>query len=277
MTSCGLPVLSRMSGWPTIPRMKTKLYLIACSLFALSLQAPAQNAHDFFRGETFPPARSEPAAWLLELHKSDDLLGANIAVAEFLPNTRLAWHNHPGGQVLLITDGVGYYQEKGKPKQIVRVGDVIQCAPGVEHWHGGSLESGLTYVAISPTRKGGTVWGQPVSDEDYRSPAVDRRKGSVFSESRRVRAADLVAANDVFAFGVASSTFALGKKTGWRKDPQGKVFIVIDGTGYYQEKDKPLQVVRKGDVIRSRPNVEHWQGASSESGASYIEVTPVNP
>ena len=89
--------------------MRTKLCAIALSVGLLAQQAMAQDAFAFFRGETFPAQRPTPAAWLMELHKADALLNANIAVAEFLPNTRLAWHHHPGGQILLITDGVGYY------------------------------------------------------------------------------------------------------------------------------------------------------------------------
>jgi quercetin dioxygenase-like cupin family protein len=257
--------------------MKTKLSLLACGMIALSPLALAQNAHDYFRGETFPPPRDTPAAWLLELHKADGLLNANIAVAEFLPNTRLAWHNHPGGQVLLITDGVGYYQEKGRPKQIVRAGDVIQCAPGVEHWHGGSLESGLTYVAISPAQKGGTVWGQPVSDEDYGSKAVDRRSRPVFRQGGVPKSAVLVKADAIFPFDVASAGFAQGKSSGWRKQVGGQILVFTDGTGYYQERDKPRRVVRKGDVIVTAPQVEHWQGASTERAASFIAITPRNP
>jgi quercetin dioxygenase-like cupin family protein len=243
--------------------MKTKLCLIALGLVALSQPTFAQNAHDFFRGETFPPPRDTPAAWLSELHKADEFFNANIAVAEFLPNTRLAWHNHPGGQILLITDGVGYYQEKGKPKQIVRVGDVIRCAPGVEHWHGGSLESGLTYVAISPAQKGGTVWGQPVSDDDYASRAVDRRNALKSLE-----------ADAVFPFDLAVVSFAPAKATVQRAYPGGQILIVTHGTGYYQERDKPKQVLRKGDVIKSAPGVESSHGGSAENGASYFEITP---
>src|SRR6187549_249003 len=116
--------------------MKLKLFAAMLGCAIISGQAMAQDAFAFFRGDAFPPPRSSPAAWLQELHKADDLLQSNIAVATFLPNTRLAWHNHPGGQILLVTDGVGYYQEKGKQKQILRVGDVIKCLPGIEHWHG---------------------------------------------------------------------------------------------------------------------------------------------
>lgn len=74
-----------------------------------------------------------------------------------------------GGQILIITDGVGYYQERGKPKRIVRKGEVIKCLPGVEHWHGSSVEEGVTYFATSPAQKGATVWLLKVTDEEYQS------------------------------------------------------------------------------------------------------------
>ena len=126
-----------------------------------------------FSGERhFRRPAALPPPGCIELHKADGLLNSNIAVAEFLPNTRLAWHNHPGGQILLITDGVGYYQEKANPgRSFVRAmwsNAFRQC----EHWHGASVESGMTYVAVSPAQKGGTVWAQAVTDEEYKSPAV---------------------------------------------------------------------------------------------------------
>ncbi len=75
--------------------MKLRIFAVMLA-FTISHQALAQDAFAFFRGETFPPPRSAPAAWLNELHKADGLLNSSIAVATFLPNTRLAWHNHPG-------------------------------------------------------------------------------------------------------------------------------------------------------------------------------------
>jgi quercetin dioxygenase-like cupin family protein len=65
---------------------------------------------------------------------------------------KLDWHSHPGGQVLLITEGAGYYQERGKPARVVRKGDVIKCAPGVEHWRA-TPNSGFAYLAVTPNSK----------------------------------------------------------------------------------------------------------------------------
>ncbi|WP_447642131.1 MULTISPECIES: cupin domain-containing protein [Chitinophagaceae] len=149
--------------------MKRVLFVTTVLIAAIVNQAAAQDATRFFKDKLVPPPRTTPAAWLVELNKADSTFNFNTAVATFLPNTKLDWHNHPGGQILIITDGTGYYQEKGKPKQIVRTGDVIKCLPGVEHWHGASVETGVTYIAINPSQKGGTIWGKKVTDEEYNS------------------------------------------------------------------------------------------------------------
>jgi quercetin dioxygenase-like cupin family protein len=90
-------------------------------------------------------------------------------MATYDPGAKLDWHAHPGGQVLLITEGTGYYQERGKPARIVHKGDVIKCAAGVEHWHGATPRSSFAYIAVTPTQKGKTIWLEPVSDKDYDS------------------------------------------------------------------------------------------------------------
>ena len=106
---------------------------------------------------------------LVELNHADSIFNFSIAVAKFPPGKKLDWHYHPGGQILIITEGIGYYQERGKPKRIVRKGEVVKCLPGVEHWHGSSVESGVTYLATSPAQRGATVWLQKVTDEEYNS------------------------------------------------------------------------------------------------------------
>ena len=66
------------------------------------------------------------AATLIELLKADSTFPFNMVSATFSPGKRLDWHKDPNGQILVITDGTGYYQERGKPKQMVRKGDVIK-------------------------------------------------------------------------------------------------------------------------------------------------------
>ena len=76
--------------------------------------------------------------------------------------------NIRGGQILLVTDGTGYYQEKGKPAQLLNKGDIVKVPPDTEHWHGAAPDKELIHIAISlSTDKGSVVWLQPVTDEEY--------------------------------------------------------------------------------------------------------------
>lgn len=74
---------------------------------------------------------------------------------------------HPGGQILLVTEGVGYCQEKGSTRKIIRKGDVVKCPPNIPHWHGASNDEKFIQIAITDTRKGATVWLQAVTDQEY--------------------------------------------------------------------------------------------------------------
>lgn len=59
-----------------------------------------------------------------------------------------AWHTHAGGQVLIVTDGIGYHQIEGQPVEVLRPGDVAMCPPGVKHWHGAAPGSRFAHLAI---------------------------------------------------------------------------------------------------------------------------------
>jgi len=151
--------------------MRTKFGVIA---FAVSLVfvflSQAQRVDTLFpRGELSTAKNHTGRIWLNELNVGDSKFDPSIAVATYDAGAKLDWHIHPGGQVLLITEGTGYYQEKGKPLRVVHKGDVIKCLPGVEHWHGASPTSAFAYVAVTPTNKGKTIWLKPVSDKDYNS------------------------------------------------------------------------------------------------------------
>lgn len=148
-----------------------KLFLLLLTLVSATLfnHVVAQDTAVFTKNGIALPVRNTGSNTLIELNAADSIFNFNIAVASFPPGKKLDWHYHPGGQILLITEGMGYYQEKGKSKQIVRKGEVIKCLPGVEHWHGASVETGVTYLATSPAHKGSTVWLQKVTDEEYKS------------------------------------------------------------------------------------------------------------
>lgn len=151
--------------------MKTKFRMIAFALsLVFCLPSQAQTGDSFFqKGELSTAKNHTGNVWLKELSAGDTTFAYALAVATFDAGAKLDWHSHPGGQILLIMEGTGYYQERGKPVQVVHKGDVIKCLPGVEHWHGASPQSGFTYLATTPTQKGKTIWLEPVSDKDYSS------------------------------------------------------------------------------------------------------------
>lgn len=107
-------------------------------------------------------------AFLQELVTTDSSNKTQVGNVTFEPGARTSWHYHPAGQILLVIDGVGYYQEKDQPKKILRKGDVVKCSPNIPHWHGASADSSFVQVAITGREKGETVWLQPVTDEEYK-------------------------------------------------------------------------------------------------------------
>ncbi|WP_121812904.1 cupin domain-containing protein [Mucilaginibacter kameinonensis] len=150
--------------------MKKVLYVLMLLGVVASNRVMAQTAAIFTKGELSKTNNHTGDVWLRELNKADSVIDCNIATATFAPGAKLDWHIHPAGQILMITEGTGYYQEKGKPIQVVHKGDVIKCVPGVAHWHGASPQSAFTYIAVSTngaTNK--TQWLQRVTDAEYNS------------------------------------------------------------------------------------------------------------
>lgn len=149
----------------------------ACILIILTSCNPSQNQKEniadlnttalFPKGKKITNANFTGTAYLQIMIAADSLNQTAIGNVTFEPGARTKWHYHPGGQILLVTDGVGYYQEQGKAKKILRKGDYIKCPPNLPHWHGASADTAFVQVAITSNQNGGTVWLEAVSDEDY--------------------------------------------------------------------------------------------------------------
>lgn len=86
----------------------------------------------------------------------------------FEPGARTAWHTHPLGQTIYVTDGLGLVQREGGPVLEVRPGDVVFFEPGERHWHGASPEVGMVHIAMQEALDGRHVdWAEQVSDAQY--------------------------------------------------------------------------------------------------------------
>lgn len=126
-----------------------------------------QEALLFPKGEKIENDHFHGTAWLTSLVTSDSTNFNAVGSVTFEPGARTNWHLHPAGQILLATGGVGYYQEKGSPKRILRKGDVVKCPPNLPHWHGASSDQPFIQIAITGREKGPTEWLQPVTEEEY--------------------------------------------------------------------------------------------------------------
>ncbi|RZL17457.1 MAG: cupin domain-containing protein [Pedobacter sp.] len=117
-----------------------------------------KGSEDLFTGNAYPTA----------LVDADSTFTTAVGNVYFEPGARSNWHSHPAGQILIITDGIGYHQIEGKKIEIIKKGDVVKCPPNVRHWHGASADMGLQQLYIVPnTEKGIVNWNEAVTDEQY--------------------------------------------------------------------------------------------------------------
>lgn len=87
----------------------------------------------------------------------------------FTPGARTAWHTHPKGQTIFVTEGMGLAQRRGGSVEVIRPGDRVFFEPGEEHWHGAAPDRFMTHVAMLDVDDAGNnaTWGDHVSDEEY--------------------------------------------------------------------------------------------------------------
>jgi quercetin dioxygenase-like cupin family protein len=93
------------------------------------------------------------------------------ASVHFTPGARTAWHTHPFGQTIHVTEGVGLCQRRGGPTEVIRAGDTVHFEPGEDHWHGATPDRFMTHLAIQESDESGSpvAWGEHVTDEEYRA------------------------------------------------------------------------------------------------------------
>lgn len=109
--------------------------------------------------------------WVQQLVAKDSIFNLVAGNVTFEAGARSYWHTHNAGQILLVTDGIGYTQEKGKLIRVFHKGEVINCPPNIEHWHGASPGSSMTHISINPNAdKGVVTWLRPVTNEEYNGP-----------------------------------------------------------------------------------------------------------
>ena len=114
---------------------------------------------EFFTGQTY----------LNMLSSKDNIWNSPIGNVTFEPGARTNWHKHTGGQILLVTNGKGRYQERGQAVQVLHKGDVVRIAPNIEHWHGAAPNSRFVHISIETNGADNkATWLEPVTDAEYK-------------------------------------------------------------------------------------------------------------
>jgi len=90
------------------------------------------------------------------------------ATVTFEPGARTAWHTHPLGQTLIVTQGRGWIQVWSEAVQEMNQGDIVWIPEGVKHWHGATPDTAMTHIAIAESLNGSPVtWMEKVTDAQY--------------------------------------------------------------------------------------------------------------
>ncbi|HEX6762640.1 MAG TPA: cupin domain-containing protein [Gaiellaceae bacterium] len=106
-----------------------------------------------------------------------DASRVSASSVHFTPGARTAWHTHPNGQTIWVTEGVGLCRRRGGPVEVIRPGDRVFFEPGEEHWHGASATRFMIHLAIVQVDDEGNAatWGEHVTDDEYgQAPPIDR-------------------------------------------------------------------------------------------------------
>jgi quercetin dioxygenase-like cupin family protein len=118
-----------------------------------------------------------PAEWFTGTVFIDPIAAAAplaAAVVHFTPGARTAWHTHPHGQTIWVTEGIGLCQKEGGPIEVIRPGDRVYFEPDENHWHGAASTRFMTHIAMHLADASGSpvTWGRQVTDEEYGEASV---------------------------------------------------------------------------------------------------------
>lgn len=232
--------------------------------------------------------------WVKSLVNSDQR--SAVSNVSFGCCSRTDWHSHPYGQILLVTEGKGYYQLEGEQAHEIKPGDAVLIEPGVVHWHGGGIDSPMSHVAITVNRQ--TDWGNPVTDEEYNEAIAnalpsttvstdDPVAGSIFNLGTQIseRGSDdgtftgdvwlnsLIKASENCPSAFSNVSFAPCSRTDWHSHPSGQILLVTGGKGYVQVEGQNAQELERGDVAEIAGGAVHWHGAAPDSYFNHVAIT----
>ncbi|MCW0483823.1 cupin domain-containing protein [Gaoshiqia sediminis] len=144
------------------------ILMVGCNMEQKTNAVSSPVETPFAKGNQINSPNFTGTVWLNMMGATDSTLYTSYGHVTFAPKARTNWHSHPGGQLLFVTEGKGYYQAKGQPARLLKKGDYVEIPPNVVHWHGAASDNDFAHIAVSlNTDRGGAVWIGPVTDEEY--------------------------------------------------------------------------------------------------------------
>jgi quercetin dioxygenase-like cupin family protein len=129
--------------------------------------ATGKGPDDWFTGTVFVDTVRNPDI--------DTAIGC--AHVRFAPGARTAWHTHPFGQTIFVTEGFGLCQREGGPIEEIRPGDRVFFEAGENHWHGAAPDRFMVHLALNEVDEDHVAanWGEKVTDEEYAAASTTER------------------------------------------------------------------------------------------------------
>ncbi len=131
------------------------------------------GTHGSFKGDSKIFSGEVKVNMMFKANEWRDFSGGLV---EFSKGARSAWHTHPKGQTLIVTEGEIITKAEGQKAVIAKKGDVISCPIGVKHFHGATDSINGAHIAITSEIEGKNVeWLELVNDEEYKNALKEAR------------------------------------------------------------------------------------------------------
>jgi quercetin dioxygenase-like cupin family protein len=159
LSPAGEAVLSSTKSSTERGALSTSTQEAEMKIIKNELDTMVAGQSDWFVGNVYIDVISTPSA-------TSKVMGG---IVHFAPGARRAWHTHPAGQTIYITERVSLVQREGGVIEEVHPGDRVYVEPGENHWHGAAPKRFTVQLAYQEADDAGnhTTWGRPVTDEEY--------------------------------------------------------------------------------------------------------------
>ena len=160
--------------------MRIKKHLLSTMLVAMAgLTRPVLAADVQHVGQTLYPAGTQQSFKGPEQYFTGDVQVNMLfpdnntahysgAYVTFAPGARTAWHLHPAGQHIIVTNGTALTGTRNGKVIEFKEGESVWCPPDIDHWHGATPDASMTHLVITGSKDGkNVIWKEKVTDAQY--------------------------------------------------------------------------------------------------------------